>query len=432
MILCHKLSGEGITQEGDDDALKRLEKHDLFVTRADTILRPMFRYCQYELKQAGEPTMEEPRMPSSGKQDQSTDEDDEDSIVFRDTELVLDNKDLRVLLLKLHSVEQEAKEEAEKASEAHKETQFLTILSILDDAIEVVQSLEQGLSAKTSSVSGPAVQAKLEQYTLWRGYFQYTKTTKVMAHTENLIVATSMGPSEKVHVYDAVLQHAKSLLNLPRPSETSEEDDEFVLQVQANILRLRALKTYYMGWSYFTQLHKHGPALALLEHSGDLAKRAEEEIAACDEDMPFSEDYLKQLEDLPMESSIGAIKAAMALSQRQQARKLQKATGDVATASVAITTDRPLLLRLNDCDGGNLRAPIADLRPMPLPCKPAFFDLAYGHALDTHSSFDQLEAFLYQHTKAPVSSSTSESKEEEDATASGSGGSSGLFGWLTG
>ena len=61
-------------------------------------------------------------------------------------------------------------------------------------------------------------------------------------------------PREKVHVYDAVLQHAKLLLNLPRPSKSgvSEEDDEFVLQVQANILPVRALKTYYMGvWSYF-------------------------------------------------------------------------------------------------------------------------------------------------------------------------------------
>ena len=323
MTLCHQLSGENDASdtasaqdgESDEDVLKRLEKHDLFVTRADTILRPMFRYCQYELKQAGEPTMEEPRLPSSGKEEQS-DNDNEDFIVFRDQELVLDNKDLRVLLLKFQSVQQEIKEEAQKenATEAHKETQFLTVLSILDDAIEVVQSLEQGLSAKASS-SGPAVQAKLEQYSLWRGYLQYTKTTKVMEHTEHLMVATTMGPSEKVHVYDAVLQHAKSLLNLPRPSEmTSEEDDEFILQVQANILRLRALKTYYMGWSYFTQLHKHGPALALLEHSSDLANRAEEEIAACDEDMPFSEEYLKQLEDLPLESSIGAVKAAMALS----------------------------------------------------------------------------------------------------------------------
>jgi len=381
--------------------------------------------------------MEEPRLPSSGTE--QDDGQDEDSIVFRDRELVLDNKDLRVLLLKFQSVEQEQKEEAEKetTTQAHKETQFLTTLSILDDAIEVVQSLEQGLSAKASSVSGPAVQAKLEQYSLWRGYLQYTKTTKVMEHTENLLVATSMGPSEKVHVYDAVLQHAKSLLNLPRPSDDgsgiSEEDDEFVLQVQANILRLRALKTYHMGWSYFTQLSKHGPALALLEHSSDLAARAEEEIAACDEDMPFAEEYLKQLEDLPLQSATGAVKAAMALAQRQHARKLQKAAaasgGDPSAASQSlapITTDRPLLLRLNDCDGGTVGAPIADLRPLPLPCKPAFYDLAYGHAVDTHSSLDKLEAFLYEHTKAPVSS-TEDSKEEDSAPASSGGGLLGML-----
>jgi hypothetical protein len=455
MSLCHELSGENEPQqsnaeggegsEGDLDVVQRLERHDLFVTRADTILRPLFRYCQYELKQAGEPTMEEPRLLSSGKQDDPSDDQDQESIVFRDRELVLDNKDLRVLLLKFQSVEQELKEEADKetTTQSHRETQFLTALSILDDAVDVIQSLEQGLS-KASTVSGPAVQAKLEQYSLWRGYLQYTKTTKVMEHTENLLIATSMGPSEKVHVYDAVLQHAKSLLNLPRPTDggsggvASEEDDEFVLQVQANIVRLRALKTYHMGWSYFTQLSKHGPALALLEHSSDLAKRAEEEIAACDEDMPFSSEYLSQLEELPLESATGAVKAAMALSQRQHARKLQKvvataaASGEGNSIAVAtpITTDRPLLLRLNDYDGGTSGAPIADLRLLPLPCKPAFYDLAYGHALDTHSSADRLEAFLYEHTVAPVSA-TEESKEEP-STPGGSGASSGLFGWLTG
>ena len=449
MSLCHELSGENGPQQSsakggeggecDDDVVQRLERHDLFVTRADTILRPLFRYCQYELKQAGEPTMEEPRLLSSDKQDDPSDDQDQDSIVFRDRELVLDNKDLRVLLLKFQSVEQELKEEADKetTTQSHRETQFLTALSILDDAVEVIQSLEQGLS-KASTVSGPAVQAKLEQYSLWRGYLQYTKTTKVMEHTENLLIATSMGPPEKVHVYDAVLQHAKSLLNLPRPTDggvASEEDDEFVLQVQANILRLRALKTYHMGWSYYTQLSKHGPALALLEHSSDLAKRAEEEIAACDEDMPLSSEYLLQLEELPLDSATGAVKAAMALSQRQHARKLQKVVATAAASGegnniavvAPITTDRPLLLRLNDYDGGTPGAPIADLRPLPLPCKPAFYDLAYGHALDTHSSADRLEAFLYEHTVAPVSAAA-ESKENE----SSSPGSSGLFGWLTG
>merc|ERR1712238_181149 len=183
------------------------------------------------------------------------------------------------------------------------------------------------------------------------------KTRKVMEHTENLLLSqktnTTMGSGEKVHVYDAVLKHAKSLLNLPG-SDTSragvEEDDEFILQVQANILRLRALKVYHMGWYYYTQLYKHGPALALLEHSSVLCKRAKEEIAACDEDM---------------------FRAAMALQQRQHTRKLQKAgaagDGISSTWQEPITTDRPLLLRLYEYDGGTSEAPIADLRPMPLP-----------------------------------------------------------------
>jgi NADPH-dependent glutamate synthase beta subunit-like oxidoreductase len=176
MSLCYELSGESSNDEGGDGeaAIQRLERHDLFVTRADTVLRPLFRYCQYELKQAGKSTMEEPRlMGATANQQQGVTSEDEDSIVFRDQELVLDNKDLRVLLLKLQSVEQEQKDEAQKKEEKSetKETQFITSLSIIDDAIEVVQSLEQELS-KAASSSGPAVQAKLQQYTLWRGYLQ--------------------------------------------------------------------------------------------------------------------------------------------------------------------------------------------------------------------------------------------------------------------
>mmetsp|Transcript_26180 Transcript_26180/g.71828 ORF Transcript_26180/g.71828 Transcript_26180/m.71828 type:complete len:668 (-) Transcript_26180:157-2160(-) len=447
MSLCHELSGEINENEDSNDPaasdVQRLERHDLFVTRADTILRPLFRYCQYELKQAGLPTMEEPRLQSASGTREEESDDDQDSIVFRDRELILDNKELRVLLLKLQSVEHEqtTEEAVETNQSVQTETQFLTALSILDDATEVVQSLEQGLSRAASS-SGPAVQAKLQQYALWRGYLQYTKTRKVMEHTENLLATETMGPAEKVHVCDAVLQHAKSLLNLPRPGDgagaASNEDDEFVLQVQANILRLRALKTYHMGWCYYTQLFKHGPALALLEHSAKLSKRAREEIAACDEDMPHADEYLSQLEDLPLESAMGAVRAAAALQQRQHARKLQKAAaasggGSGTTGGAAsrwlepVTTDRPLLLRLYEYDGGTPEAPIADLRPMPLPCKPAFYDLAYGHALDTAGSMDALEDFLYQHTEAPVSEAVEEEKTE------GSGGSGGgMFGWLTG
>ena len=51
MTLCHELSGESSSDSKDssvddkqEDDVQRLERHDLFVTRADTILRPLFRY----------------------------------------------------------------------------------------------------------------------------------------------------------------------------------------------------------------------------------------------------------------------------------------------------------------------------------------------------------------------------------------------------
>jgi len=436
MALCYELS-EGNVSDGtavDNKDVKNLERHDLFVTRAELVIRPLFRYCQYELKQAGKPTMEEPRLLSADTQN-ARDNKEDDSIIFRDQELVLDNKELRVLLIKLQSLDQEHKDGAEKKEEKPetKETLYITSLSILDDAIEVVQSLQQRLSTATSS-GGPAIQAKLRQYSLWVGYLQYTKTTKVMEHTEHLL-AIEMSPAEKVHVYEAVLQHAKGLLSLPGSDGgaggTDHEDDEFILQVQANILRLRALKTYQMGLCYYTQLYKYGPALALFDHSSALCKSAQEEIAACDEDMPHANAYLQQLEELPVSSGIAAVRAAMVLQQRQHTRKLQKAgamtTAGDGTASSwqePITTDRPLLLRLYEYDGGSLEAPIADLRPIPLPCKPAFYDLAYGYALDQSNSADAIKEFIYEHTVAPISD------YEEETDDNGTGG--GIFGWLTG
>jgi hypothetical protein len=333
-------------------------------------------------------------------------------------------------LLKFQSLEQEQKQEEDEGDDDNnnnnKEAHFLTVLSVLDDALEVVQSLEKGLGKVTTG--GPAVQAKLRQYALWKGYLQYSKTRRVMEHTERLLLP-SMGPAEKVHIYDALLQHAKSLLSLPRPDQeggTAVEDDEFALQVQANILRLRALKTYNMGWFYYTQLHKYGPALALMEHSATLRKRAQEEIAACDEDMPHADHYLNEMEGLPVASASGAIRAAMALQQRQHARKLKSAGADASAALLQepITTDRPLLLRLYDNDGGTPDVPIADLRPMPVPSKPVFYDLAYDYALDPSEGLERVESFVHEHTVAPSN------EEEKDAEAGGY--TSGLFGWLTG
>ncbi|KAL3923691.1 MAG: hypothetical protein SGILL_001512 [Bacillariaceae sp.] len=433
MTLCYQLSQEGLEEDdtNQEDSLKaqQLERQDLFVTRADTVLRPLFRYCQYELKQAGLSTMDEPRLASSSARNASKDGGD-DTVVFREQELVLDDKQLRVFLLKYQSLEQELnqQQQADDAtkSKANDETQFFTALSVLDDALEVVRNLENGLSRISSS--GPAVQTKLEQYGLWKGYLLSTKTQKIMEHTERLLDEDGgMGPAEKVHVYDALLQHAKSLLSLPRPGQQGVgaiEEDEFALQAQANILRLRALKTYQMGWFYYRWLHKYAPALSLMEHSAVLSKRAEEEIAACDEDMAHANDYLKELGSLPLTSAVGAIRAAMALQKRQHARRLKNAGADSsALLQEPISTDRPLLLRLYELDGGTPDSPIADLRPMPIPPKPVFYDLAYDYALDPSDAINAVDAFYREHTIAPLAE-----EEEKDAGASGSG----IFGWFSG
>ena len=438
MSLCHKLSQLPTTSSSSSTTTtattssnnKELERQDLFLNRADTLLRPLFRYCQYELKQSGQETIDEPRLntttgsSSSSSQQQDNNDDDESSISFRGQDLVLESKELRVLLLKLQSLQEEKttnkknkgdddvkEEEEEEEKVDENDAVFLNALSVLDDALEVVQTSLKGLEEANS---GPAIQAKRGQYLLWKGYLQSQKTKRVMDHTQGLLRSIE-GHAERVHVYDSLLQHAQSLLQLPRPSSSTtdgleedddEEDDEFALQVQANVLRLRALKTYHMAWYYYENPKRYDTALALIEQSSNLSKRAQEEIAACDEDMPHALDYMQELQDLPIGSTKAAIQAAMYL----------KTQGGVTSSS-----DRPLLLRLAEADGGTN---LTELMPIPMPCKPTFFDLAMGHALDSSQSIDKIQSYVDMHTE----SSSSEPELEEERSSGGGG----IFGWLGG
>jgi hypothetical protein len=417
MALCHELSSSNISATGDDDETdddaKRLERQDLFLTRADTRIRPLFRYCQYELKQAGQETMEEPRHLTSSSSNTNSEKDDETSILFRGHELIfLESKELRVLMLKLQSLQNNSTEGAvEESKHNDDETSFLNVLSVLDDALEVVQGLLGG--ALEHANAGPAVQAKRAHLFLWKGYLQSEKTMRVMEHTQALLRDIT-GHAERVHVYESLLQHAKSLLELPRPNDDPEEEDEFALQVQANRLRLRALKCYHMAWYYYQQPRKYAAALTLMQQATKLAKRAQEEIAACDEDMPHADEYTAELEGLPLGSATAAIQAAM---------YLQGGGGKHATKeqpSLASSTTRPLLLRLDEPDAGMV---MAQVLPMPIPCKPVFYDLAYDYAVDATEAVHKIETYVGEHTVQPE-------PVEEEVDANKKGG--GLLGWFTG
>jgi hypothetical protein len=244
------------------------------------------------------------------------------------------------------------------------------------------------------------------------------------------------GHAERAHLYDSLLQHAKSLLQLPRPTTQDgggggEEEDEFALQAQATILRIRAFKSFHMAMYYYQPRQQYPHAYTLLEHSKMLTKRAMEEIAACNQDMVHAQEYLDALQELQNVTLVGAtvcVEAALYLSKQQQ----QQSTAHVSTkgggggtknssssssigGNAGQKSNRCLLQRLDDLDAGSVLADVP-LAVLPIPCKPVFYDLAYDHAVDVSEATTVLENFIQDHSPAPESSSSS-------------GG--GLFGWFS-
>jgi signal recognition particle subunit SRP68 len=115
-----------------------------------------------------------------------------------------------------------------------------------------------------------------------------------------------------------------------------------------------------------------------------LTSRASEEIAAC-EDMEYGDEYLEALEELRV--------AIMGAACRAKAQAyLMKKGGSGGTSA----TSRPLLLRLDDFDGGRVLADVPPA-PIPIPCKPAFFDVAWNYA----SAFpeDEIQKHIDEHEK---------------------------------
>ena len=409
ITLCHELA-ESATQGSDVGGENlgdptSLERKDLFAERAETVLRPLFRYCQYELREAGEATVEEPALFSDSVMPVMA-TSSENAISFRGQEIHIDNKELHVLMLKLQSLAAAA-----AGGNNTKETTFLQTLTTLDDALSLVQSSLQSLE---KSKAGPAINAKRQQLDMWTGYLQSKKIHLVMDHTESLLTDIS-DHGERVHVYDTLLKHAQGLLLLPRAKGEDgeeEEEDEFALQAQANMLRIKALKCYHMGMYYYRDRDEYAEALALLEHSAVLTKRAVEEIAACDEDMPHAEEYLSELQklqDITLKGGRISVEAAWFGDAYQD---------DIGAApkNKPMKTNRPLLQRLDDWDAGEV---LADDPPMfmPIPCKPVFYDLAWDYASDLSKPVDVVERFIEENTVP---------EEPEPAESSG-----GIFSWFS-
>lgn len=360
MSICRSL-----TESVEDDSL---EMRDLFTSRADNVLQPLLRYCQYEYRQAGG-IVEEEAMPQQADSPQKRSTDG--NIHFRGNEISIENKNLRVLLLKLEGL---------LVGAAGNDDKFTSVLSIYDDAVALVTA---DLKSIQTMKAGPAVNAKKAEMEVLLGYVKYGKLKLLMRRNEEMVnelrKQSPTAYADIAHLYDALLQEAREVCGLPGP----EVEDEFILEANANVLRLRALRCYYAGQLY-TESNKPAEGAALLKQAELLTSRASEEIAACEE-MEYGEEYLESLEELRTDI-IGATCRAKA-----QAYLIRK-----EGSGGAMETSRPLLMRLNDFDGGRV---LADVPPaaIPIPCKPAFFDVAWNYA----STFpeDEIQSHIDEHEK---------------------------------
>ena len=89
-----------------------------------------------------------------------------------------------------------------------------------------------------------------------------------------------------LNVYDALLQDVRATTNLSGGCTTSTsdhtEENEFLLEANANVLCLRALRSYYLGRIYASSLiSRYSKAIALYDQTSILASEAAEEMLAC-------------------------------------------------------------------------------------------------------------------------------------------------------
>jgi signal recognition particle subunit SRP68 len=360
-----------------DTSPDALALRDIWTTRAETVLRPLVRFCQYEAKdivEAEESTTKTSVQPTTSG-----------GIVlsFRGKDIALDSyKQLKVLYLKMESIL--------AADTSHlDEGQFLQLLSDLDDALDLVQ-VEHSHYATLSA--GPAVTAKREELMDLKGYFQYQKLA-VSRQQQEARIQDLTQDAEIVHVYDALQQNTVAMAALSSASggaDNNVEDDPFYLEAQAHVVRIRAFRCYYLARLYESTLSgTPQQVLALLRQAKQLTAQAREEIAACD--MDDADTYLTALKDLASK-----IQALMTRAEALRYLQTKAATGGSSKS------DRPLWLRLDDLDAGSV---LADDPPLtiPMPCKPAFYDVAWQY-VGGDFPLDELDAYIATHEPKSTSS----------------------------
>lgn len=382
-----------------------LELFDFFTMRAQDVIAPLLRYCQYELLERGI-TPTEVTSPNDQLQSQiiskksttleseATSESLMPHIVFRENSIAVETRELKMALLKIQDSragwERETSANVNSGSGDGNDSKFMSLLSEYDDAISLANRELKQLAALKA---GPAVNAKQFQLVNVVGYCKHQKLMMVMGRNEGMANGILLrGNEEKgrmtlkhleevTHLYDALVQDARAVASLPgggSPEDFDREvatgsaatvEDEFLLEAHANILRLRSLRCYYLARMHASPLvRKYTEALTLLDQADSLAREACEEIGACD-GMEGRDELLANLD--------GAVEG-------MRGEKCRILAVSYLNAKASSTSGKCLLERLHDYGIPSASAPLSHVPPKlePMACKPSFFDVALNYVSD--------------------------------------------------
>jgi signal recognition particle subunit SRP68 len=423
--------------KGDDDDAHVLARRDVWTTRADSLLQPLIRFCEYESRgnsdnkedadDHGDKEDEEESSiarATSSSTDQRAPKGGEIWLSFRGRQVALDSyQELAVLYLKLEQQLQGGATTDGSTSSGLDEDSFLAVSSDLDAAIRLVQA---ELKRYESLPDGPAVRAKRDDLATVRQYMEFQKLSLWRKQQEQRLAeaqhddqdgngANITTEADLLHVYDTLLQNAVKTADLQQQQQQGSgananvDDDPLWLETQAHVLRFRAFRCYYVA-----RFHEENQdysddssgdqgsatglsrAEALFRQAGKLAARAAEEADACD----GMEAHITALHDLHVR-----IRAALC---RVEALRWLEESGAHAVAS----THRPLWMRLNDWDHGagnrwggghgrpdNPAVALADNPPllMAVPCKPSFYDVAWQHLPRDNDVIDEIGSYISRH-----------------------------------
>lgn len=433
-----ELSVDASTTSGREGAAEDLESRDFFSSRAEHVIEPLLRFSQYELQKGGmdqsdlrsffeEQEVAEMKhleasfpklslklpstlgsLASKSQEGQASDGTNMYIVHFRSRGISVESKDMQSSLIKIADLMQELEKENDSTNNkygASNETKFLDLLTLYDDAIS---SISSDLKGYEKMKAGPAVNAKRAEAGGLLGYLTYGKLKLLMDRNEDRVdelrrteeaAGNDVPPKvleQIAHLYDALLQDARSVAQLPGSNScdgAEDDEDEFVLEANANTLRLRAQRCYYVARLYALDVvGKHEEAAIMFEQSALLASRAAEEIAACQD---MDESLIESMESL--ERKVGSAKARSVACAH-----LAKVGGGGSSGTSGSVIN--ILKRLDDFEAGhNSVGRYVDVPPAlePIPSKPTFFDIACNHVCAV--PVGALEQHIEEHQQQKIS-----------------------------